>query len=53
MKGKRLPGDCETDGEVSDEDEAADIEQDGVKKKEKKNVSSKDVAFCAGCWLNL
>ena len=35
VKGKRLPDDCHSDGEVSDEDEAADVEEGGKKKKEK------------------
>ncbi|XP_076822087.1 1-phosphatidylinositol 4,5-bisphosphate phosphodiesterase delta-4-like [Clavelina lepadiformis] len=40
VKGKRLPKESESDGEVSEEDEAADIEENGVKKhqKSKKNI---------------
>ena len=37
VKGKRLPDDSHSDGEVSDEDEAADVEEEGKKKKEKTN----------------
>ncbi|CAK8673512.1 unnamed protein product [Clavelina lepadiformis] len=40
VKGKRLPKESESDGEVSEEDEAADVEENGVKKhqKSKKNI---------------
>jgi len=42
VKGKKLPKDCGSDGEVSDEDEAADVEEDG-KKNGKSKVQKYDV----------
>ena len=43
VKGKRLPSESNIDGEVSNEDEAADIEQEGGKK-EKSQVSHRELS---------
>ena len=46
VKGKRLPSECvSSDGEVSNEDEAADVEEDGVKKKKNTDVRFKRFLF--------